>query len=190
MFCPALSRPSPRSLAVLAVLCGCHRAEIGLNDLVDEPATAVIASGGALGGAAGDEATLDVPPPGGAGAVDGAGARASAGSAGREGDADAGPTDRYDELAWMLCRDPLDPVQEDCQYLPEARTCSDSSGPSWNGCAGACEVCEEQLVDYPYYFQWHPCCERKACGKNVAGLCHEHCPPPRTRDKVKRCVDE
>jgi hypothetical protein len=112
----------------------------------------------------------------------------SAGSTGREGDAE--PMNRDDELAWMLCRDPLDPAQEECLYLPEARTCTDSSGPSWEGCAGACEVCKELLIDFPYYFQWHPCCEPAACGKSVVGLCHEHCPPPRTRDKVKPCVGE
>jgi hypothetical protein len=184
VFFPVVWKRSARWLVAMATLCGCHRAEIGLNDLLDEAASAGTPSGGATG----EEATLDVPPQGGAEGGGGAGGAAIAGSTGREGD--AGPTDRSDEIAWMLCRDPLDPPQKECKFLREARTCSHSSGPSWTGCAGQCQVCKEQLLDYPYYFEWHPCCDPAACGNSVVGLCHEHCPPPTTRDKVKRCEEE
>jgi hypothetical protein len=179
VFCPALWARSSRWLAALAVLCGCHRAEIDLPALLDGAAGAGPPSSGGTHG----DAIADVAGQGG----DGAAGEASPDSAAGGG---AGATNRYDEIALQLCRDALEPVQRACLLVPDARTCSDSGGPSWQGCAGACEVCEEQLVEYPHYLEWHPCCERKACGDHVARRCHEHCPPPATRDKVKPCPEQ
>jgi hypothetical protein len=100
----------------------------------------------------------------------------------------AGSRGGHDDIAELLCRDPLEPAQREC--LLEKKTCSEASGPSWPGCAGACEVCEELLREFPYYTEWHPCCRVAPCGVENPRACDERCPPPATRDKVKPCLDD
>jgi hypothetical protein len=60
----------------------------------------------------------------------------------------------------------------------------------WDGCAGGCQVCDVELLEYPYYLDWHPCCEAVVCGEGSVGVCHEHCPRPIVRDKFKPCHND
>jgi hypothetical protein len=158
----------------LALSEGCHRAEIDVDRLVDKGDRSAVVGGAETGpessqghGAQGAEVDGDT-------------------SSGR-GES-AGPKDGRDDIAELLCRDPLEPAQEDCLLL-EKYDCSEPSGPSWVGCAGACEVCEDLLREFPYYLEWHPCCRAAPCGDSPR-VCDERCPPPATRDKVKPCHDD
>jgi hypothetical protein len=163
---------SPCWLLALAVLQSCHRAEIDIDRLVER------APDGAQGGEAGAEASAGAPSE----------SRGGSGGEPNEASAGAGPVDSRDDIAALLCRDPLDSVQQECLLL-DAHACGVARG-GWDGCAGGCQVCRAELLDYPHYLDWHPCCEMAECSEGSVGVCHEHCPRPTVRDKFKPCHDD
>jgi hypothetical protein len=69
--------------------------------------------------------------------------------------------------------------------------CSVQDLEGWAGCySGGCAVCIEGVADYPYYFDWHPCCEPNPnCNSNNSHVtkCDARCPAPTERDKVPPC---
>lgn len=161
----ALGRgPVLLALCVLGglVAASCYRAEIDLNVLMDAAAGGTTAAAGS----------------------DSSGGEADGGALGEAGQAGAGGQEP------SCVDDELDAVQAECQRLghPTAEQCMFAPG-GWDGCvAGACYVCTKLLRDYPYYFQWHPCCLRNpTCYSNQPYKCDARCPRPTERDQHPRC---
>jgi hypothetical protein len=115
-----------------------------------------------------------------AGADSGGGAGSHAGASGH-GNAVARPC--IDEQ--------LTPPEETCRLLgPRAMdACPAGTTDDWKGCYNAtCAVCSKSVVDYPYYFDWHPCCRANlTCGSNDPIRCHALCPEPTEREKHPPC---
>jgi hypothetical protein len=85
---------------------------------------------------------------------------------------------------------PLDATQLGCRLLlPTRAECSAQDAEGWSGCYdGGCSVCSKSVRDYPYYFDWHPCClPNDDCHSNSPLKCNARCPSPTERDKVKPC---
>lgn len=80
-------------------------------------------------------------------------------------------------------------LERQCRLLrPSAEECSAPSEDGWAGCsASGCRVCREALVDYPYYFDWHPCCAAANCDDAPSKLCDQRCPEPSAHDAVQPC---
>ena len=114
----------------------------------------------------------------------GAGAPAS-------GAGDAAPGGAAGAGAEVVCDDSKeDPVQTACRLEPATKAqCDEQAADGWQGCyAGGCEVCQELLVDYPFYQDWHSCCHiNPTCSTNVPLKCNSRCPAPTERDKHPRC---
>lgn len=174
----------------VALLATCYRARIDLNELA--PAAA---GGGAAGqannrpssGLAGADDLASGATAGGAFAAGGEAAQGGAGSphaesAGAAAGGEANPPCENSSL---------EPLQEDCARfgLPLPATCHETTLAGWDGCiAGGCNVCVEKLVDYPHYFEWHPCCQpNTTCGKQAPLTCNARCPSPTAHDKTPRC---
>lgn len=87
--------------------------------------------------------------------------------------------------------EPLDRVQEACRRgaLPNRAECSEQDVQGWSGCYdGGCAVCTKLLRDYPYYFDWHPCCEpNDTCGSSGPVKCNARCPAPTDTDRQRPC---
>lgn len=86
--------------------------------------------------------------------------------------------------------DLLPEMQVQCRvHLPSRATCSTQVATGWNGCSnGGCTVCDDMLVDYPYYFRWHPCCvPNSSCVGGRRVKCNERCPPPTPHDRLEPC---
>jgi hypothetical protein len=180
-----------------ALVATCYRARVDLKE------SAPAASSG--GGASGDEGTSgaagglagapDLMTPVG-GATDGAGG-VTAGGDGALGGAGSDGVGTANSGAGggasLPCEGSLEPLQEDCAQfgLPLPATCHETTLMGWDGCiAGGCNVCVEQLADYPHYFDWHPCCQpNTTCGKQAPLPCNERCPAPTEHDKTPRCFD-
>jgi len=137
--------------------------------------TAGGAAGHAVEGMVGGAGTAGADA--GNGGADAAGAEAGSGGAG----GDAG----------VKCERALEPLQEECSQfgLPLPATCHQTTPTGWDGCIdGGCNVCVEAVVDYPYYFKWHPCCTlNTTCGGQALYTCNERCPAPTERDKTAPC---
>jgi hypothetical protein len=85
---------------------------------------------------------------------------------------------------------PLDATQVGCRLLlPTRAECSVQDAEGWSGCYdGGCSVCTKSVRDYPYYFDWHPCClPNDDCHSNSPLKCNARCPNPTEHDKVKPC---
>ena len=92
----------------------------------------------------------------------------------------------------LVCDDsPLDETQQACRLgaLPSLAQCTEQDVQGWSGCyAGGCAVCTKSVREYPYYFDWHPCCAPNGtCASNVPVKCNARCPAPTARDKRKPC---
>jgi hypothetical protein len=148
---------------VALVASSCYRAEIDLSELMDGDAAEAGKNGSASAGG------------GMAGAPDSAADGGASGAA--------------------TCSDVLDSLQETCHYLgaPSREQCLDveanDENSRWQGCRfSACHACTELLSDYPYYFKWHPCCERdEDCASESPIDCTATCPAPTERDKHPPC---
>ncbi|HWA76012.1 MAG TPA: hypothetical protein VG937_26925 [Polyangiaceae bacterium] len=85
----------------------------------------------------------------------------------------------------------LDSVQQECRQgaLPTRLDCSPPDEPGWSGCYdGGCAVCTKSVREYPYYFDWHPCClANDTCGSSAPVKCNARCPQPTEHDKRKPC---
>jgi hypothetical protein len=155
----------------------CYRAEINLSDLMDDMMQAGTASNPAgIGGSAGGTGAGDAPGGGG-----------SAGDANENTAGQGGASE-------PPCRDePLEPEQQVCFNLgaPSAEQCQEQDPMGWSGCyADTCHVCREALVGYPYYFDWHPCCQvNPTCYTHALKphACDARCPEPTDRDRSPRC---
>lgn len=73
--------------------------------------------------------------------------------------------------------------------LPTRAACTEQDTEGWAGCYdGGCAVCADSVTDYPYYFDWHPCCQpNTTCHSNPPIKCNARCPAPTERDKVRPC---
>ena len=194
--------------AALLLLGSCYRAEVDLSLLLDASVTSGAPSGaGALSssGAAGEGAY-------------GSGGSATAGSSAGgdvalEGGADLGGQggngggaeqvggqagDGWTTInAGGACHDPpFNADDEACRISgvkPGNVSCMppDLSQNAWNGCYnGGCSVCvvHGELPGYPYYFDWHPCCQKNStCSNHPYFVCNELCPEPTEHDKVAPC---
>lgn len=90
------------------------------------------------------------------------------------------------------CNDELDPMQEVCRRVgpPSHEQCSTMPNDGWKGCVhSACQVCTKSVRGYPYYFAWHPCCQRnETCDSSEPRGCTAACPTPTERDKRPPCL--
>ncbi len=158
-------------VGALSVGASCYRAEIDLTPLFDDVPEA---GGGALSSSA------DEPSSGGA----------SESSSGGVGQPSGGGTSEPTAGA-AACDDTLlDPAQSEChRRRATAAECSEQAQPGWAGCyAGGCKICVEELVDYPHYFDWHPCCEpNPTCSVHKPLKCNALCPAPTELDKLLPC---
>lgn len=85
---------------------------------------------------------------------------------------------------------PLEAEQDACRLDPPTKEeCTEQDTDGWKGCySGGCAVCTKSVTDYPYYFDWHPCClANNTCNSNNPVLCNARCPPPTQHDKVPPC---
>jgi hypothetical protein len=83
-----------------------------------------------------------------------------------------------------------DPEQLACRLLPPTTAeCREQPDDGWAGCyAGGCAVCRELVEDFPFYFDWHPCCRPNiTCGFSSPQLCNARCPQPSERDRELPC---
>jgi hypothetical protein len=152
-----------RRLLLLALsLSACHRAEIELD--VDD----------------------EVEPQGGAA---GANMVAPSFSGHEPGSAAVGVGSAIVSPAFVACLQTLEPLQAECVFLGRA-VCERAplAGQS-RACEAGCAVCEATVADYPYYFEWHRCCEPADCAEGAEpSLCDERCPAPTEHDKVAPCA--
>ncbi|HEY3667445.1 MAG TPA: hypothetical protein VGL19_15665 [Polyangiaceae bacterium] len=161
-------------LVLLATLSAgsCYRAEIDITVLGNEPAAA---------GASGASANV-------------AGMSAAAGEGANTGGAAAGTSgaaaDASGAAGAPSCDDALDDVQTACRLrIPSRAECSLQDPSGFTGCSdGGCIVCNDVTKAYPYYFQWHPCCEPNfACATSLRVKCNERCPVPSAQDQRAPC---
>jgi hypothetical protein len=182
----------------------CYRAEIDLTDLVDKAPGGMMAAGvggappGAAGiGSGGAEGDDDFNRGGGATGGDAGGeggvrTGAAGSDAGGEGGASAGAGGQGGATVEATCiNEPLTPDEELCRLLgpPTRAECSEQAQDGWEGCYfGNCLVCSKSVVDYPYYFDWHPCCQvNTTCKSNPPMPCNSLCPAPTEREKSPPC---
>jgi hypothetical protein len=108
----------------------------------------------------------------------------SGGNAGGEAGASSATEPACDEAQ-------VDDEQAQCRKdLPTKAECTEPDPDGWSACYnGGCNVCVETAADYPYYFDWHPCCQgNTTCNSNLPGLkCNARCPLPTEHDKVRPC---
>jgi hypothetical protein len=169
------------------------------------------AAGGSLGGGsqaeggvAGGSETASGGVAGGGETAIGGGGRAAGGDAGGEGGvrsgaagSDAGEGGASAGAggqggATVECIDePLTSDEEICRLLgpPTREECSEQAEDGWEGCYfGNCLVCPKSVVDYPYYFDWHPCCRiNTTCASSEPTRCNPLCPAPTEREKSPPC---
>lgn len=84
----------------------------------------------------------------------------------------------------------VDAEQDACRIDPPTLAeCTEQAVNGWSGCySGGCAVCTKSVADYPYYFDWHPCClANDTCNSNDPVRCNARCPPPAEHDKVRPC---
>jgi hypothetical protein len=200
--------------AVSVQLGNCYRVEIDLSQLVDTSGNAndagsgvgahagernqglggnagavTVAAGGAGAGVEAGATSGAVEPSGAAGiAQGGVGGEAALGGAGGGG-----------ILINMggACQDePMSAEHAVCHLTgikPGVKECAeaDSGEHRWKGCYnGGCAVCtlHGELPDYPYYFDWHPCCSKNdTCSNHDPFVCNALCPLPTEHDKVAPC---
>jgi hypothetical protein len=162
----------------------CYRAEIALTDLMDPASGGTTAASGAgtPNGAAGV----------GAGGAAGHDASTGGGAAGGEGGVSAGAAGQSSTTAEPPCIDEqVTPDEEICRQLgaPDRAECSEQASDGWKGCYfGNCLVCAKSVLDYPYYFDWHPCCKvNDTCSSNDPMRCNSLCPAPTEREKSPPC---
>ena len=155
----------------------CYRAEINLSDLMDDmvPGGTSSTTAGASGSTSGTQAG-DAPGGGGGAGV------ANESAAGQGGASEPPCIDEPREPAQQVCFNLGAPPPEQCQV-------QDPMG--WSGCyADTCHACQEALVDYPYYFDWYPCCwANTTCGSHALQPigCSANCPRPTEREKSPKC---
>lgn len=181
----------------------CYRAEIDLSVLLDAGGSGGVVGAGAASSsagagesgaehAAGGESLRGGAPNGGDNAGQG-GAGGAAGDASQElGGAGAGASNGDGP-----CEDPPFSVDDkfcnDTGIKPDRIACveQDVSLKGFEGCYnGGCAVCtvHGEVPDYPYYFDWHPCCQKNPnCGSLPRFYCNERCPRPTEHDKVPPC---
>ena len=170
----------------------CYRAEVDVGPLLGEPSpsggvgemrgTGRAGSYEAFGG--GPDGGADGQAGGGAdgqagGEVSGAGGAVSGGGGGPAAAPTCDPT-------------PEDPLQKPCQESePSKQACNEQAIDGWNGCyAGGCAICTQTLIDYPYYFHRHRCCEpNNTCSTHEPYPCSPLCPPPTDLDKRPLCFN-
>lgn len=178
----------------------CYRAEIDLTALRGKApgGTTASSSGGAPDGAAGIASGGGGAPSGAAGMSSAAGHDANtpggaAGSdAGGEGGLSAGAAGQSSTTVEPPCIDEQVTAEEEvCRRLgaPERAECSEQAADGWKGCYfGNCLVCSKSVLDYPYYFDWHPCCKvNDTCYSNDPMRCNSLCPAPTEREKSPPC---
>lgn len=147
-----------------------------------------VGGGGAKAGESSSGASGSHADPG-----SGSGSGGAAGNdAGGEGGSSAGASGQGGAPAEPTCIDePLTADEEVCRLLgaPSGGECSEQDPGGWMGCYnGNCQVCTKSVVDYPYYFDWHPCCKANTtCGSNDPVFCNSLCPPPTEREKIPPC---
>ena len=154
-------------LALLSMAAACHGLEIAL----DAPSAR---SSGAAGSGAGDGGATGESRGGTAGSMVTAGVAAAGG------------------LPPLVCSAD--------NWTSDEVICNENGGPppackgtevDWQGCRGTgCGVCRELVVDYPYYFDRHPCCvpNDKCDGRRYP--CNVACPAPDEFDKIPLCTSE
>jgi hypothetical protein len=155
----------------------CYRAQIDLTPLADEMAEA---GGGAPPSSAGEPSNGGTSEP--------TGGAPEPGSGGMSAPSDGGAGQPSSGAACDTT--PMDPAQHVCQLRhATAAECSEQAQPGWAGCyAGGCKICVEVLVDYPHYFDWHPCCEpNPTCSVHAPIKCNALCPAPTELDKAQPC---
>jgi hypothetical protein len=167
---------SYRFVLLAALTAGsCYRAEIDITVLGSEPAAAGAA------GTSGDVAGMPAA----------AGDRAGLGGAATgTGGASAGTNEPGGAAGAPVCDDALDDVQAVCRLrIPSRAECSLQDARGFTGCSdGGCIVCDDVLKKYPYYFQWHPCCEPNfACATSLRVKCNARCPAPSEQDQRAPC---
>jgi hypothetical protein len=149
------------SLVSFSTGTSCYRAEVDLAPLVDDESPA---GGGVVMGLGGGASG------GASGGVDG----------GAAGAATCDPT-------------PEDAIQQQCRLrMPSTQSCDEQYiVGGWNGCYnGGCSVCTKVLIDYPHYFERHPCCQPNiTCSTHEPYRCSPLCPPPTELDKRPVCFD-
>ena len=87
---------------------------------------------------------------------------------------------------------PEDPAQKPCHLRnPSKLSCDEQDVAGWNGCyGGGCAICTQSLIDYPYYFDRHPCCQpNPTCSTHPPQRCSPLCPPPTELDKRPLCFN-
>jgi hypothetical protein len=106
-------------------------------------------------------------------------------------DSDAGSAAGAAGEAGVLCdATPLSNSDLACRgLLPNKEQCSVQDPNGWNGCYdGGCGVCADVLQEFPFYFNWHPCCQANdKCTSDIRVKCNERCPPPVPRDRITPC---
>jgi hypothetical protein len=181
------------ALVLLASLSAgsCYRAEIDITVLGNEPAAAGVAGASAdaagMSAAAGDSANTGGAAAGASGAAAGG---ATANTGGAATGASGAPADGGGAAGAPLCDDALDDVQTACRLrIPSRAECSLQDPSGFTGCSdGGCIVCADVTKAYPYYFQWHPCCEPNfACATSLRVKCNERCPAPSAQDQRAPC---
>jgi hypothetical protein len=124
-----------------------------------------------------------------AGAGAGAGGDAAAAGADARGGAGVGGASR---IVVLPCIDEqLTAQEETCRLLGprDLDACPEATLDDWEGCyADTCAVCTKSVTEYPFYFDWHPCCQANVtCGSNDPVRCNALCPEPTEREKHPPC---
>jgi hypothetical protein len=121
----------------------------------------------------------------------GAGGEDGAAGAGAGGGAIGGAGGQDNEAALPCIDEQLTAPEETCRLFgPRAMDeCPAATRDDWKGCYNAtCAVCSKSVTEYPYYFDWHPCCRANVtCGSNDPIRCHSLCPEPTEREKHPPC---
>jgi hypothetical protein len=168
----------------------CYRAEVDLGPFVDGPPPGGGTSSGGVPvttemGQGGSHGAVGGGADGGADGQSGGGADGQSGGGFGAGAGEAAGAPKCDPT-------PEDPEQNPCrERRPSKQSCDEQDIDGWNGCyAGGCSICTQSLIDYPYYFDRHRCCEpNPTCSTHPPYRCSPLCPPPTELDKRPLCFN-